>query len=356
MLRKIRKSILAILLLSSSLSLPTNAASYSVYLAGDSTFSDSISLNLSVSGSASMGGACGGVCGVTGVLNYDKSKIELMAASGLQGFDYTQGTSIVLYKSTAASDGGILSLRFRNLGLSSGESTTVSVTNLNVTNGDIEVGLGSASKTIQYVAPIPPSNPTPTPAPSSTRPSSPTQPNSSTDATSPSPDSETDTKSSEDEEEMEEQIKGVSKEKSKNASLSNIKLSAGELTFDKDILNYDVIVESDVEEIRIDAPTEDDNARADGAGTFKVKYGTNEYKIVVTAEDGTQKEYLVKVYRDGADEAIAKQNQKIIVLITIIAILLVIILGIFIYFIIKRTKKQKPQDNQIDPNSVTFKM
>lgn len=358
-----RYIVFALGLMLSFVSPAVHAAGYSVYLAGGGTFTDSASLTLSVSGSASMGGACGGICGVTGVLSYDRSKIELTAASGLQGFDFTQGASIVLYKSTAAYDGGILSLRFRNVGLASGESTTVTVSGISVTNGDTEVGVGSAARTIQYVAPAPspaPATDSSNAASDSHQASNSAAPSASSAAQSSSSsgkrssdnarkdDANKDNDSDESSDDGGEEEK-IEEKKSGNASLASIELSVGEMDFDKDILSYDIIVENDTEEIVINAVTEDGKATVDGIGTFRVKYGNNEYKIVVTAEDGTEKEYIIKVYRDGAAEAIAEQEQKIlaltIVLCTVVAVIVLAVVAAMGWLVIRRYKSNGKKDD-----------
>lgn len=372
MKRYCRYIVIALGLMLSFVSPAVHAAGYSVYLAGDGAFTDSASLTLSVSGSVSMGGACGGICGVTGILSYDRSKIELTAASGLQGFDFTQGASIVLYKSTAAYDGGILSLRFRNVGLASGESTTVTVSGISVTNGDTEVGVGSAARTIQYVAPAAP----PVPATDSSNAASDSHqaPSSSASSASSAAQSSSSKRSSDnarkddtnkddngdessDEEREEEKIE---EKKSGNASLASIELSVGKMDFDKDILSYDIVVENDTDEIVINAVAEDDKATVEGAGTFGVKYGNNEYKIVVTAEDGTEKEYVIKVYRDGAAEAIAEQEHKIlaltIVLCTVIAVIVLVAVAAVGWMAIRRYKPNSKKDNSTGDKSGSSKI
>lgn len=147
--------------------LPTHAANASLYVAGDDTFSgNETNVYLQLSGSASAGGACGGICGITTVLSYDSSKLALASATPSQGFDFVQGSTLVLYKASAASDGTVLILNFRNVGLSSGESTTVTFSNITTTNGDADSLSGAASKTITYSPSIPTPEPQPTPEPS----------------------------------------------------------------------------------------------------------------------------------------------------------------------------------------------
>lgn len=327
----IRALCVALGLLLAAFSSPAWAVGQSAYIAGSDTFSGTIDLTLSISGSASMGGACGGICGLTGALSYDGSKIELMAASGLQGFDFTQGTTLVLYKSSGASDGGVLSLRFRNKGLSSGESTTVSVTGINITNGDQEIGIGSVSKTIQYIQPQQQSQPNNSPNNTSPRGTSSGNTNSSKDDKANDKDS--------DKNEDNEESSGNASQKSSNAYLKQLTINVDGLEFDKDILIYDVVVDKNTNEITIGAETEDANAAIDGTGEYQLSFGLNEYKITVKAEDGSEKEYIIKVYRDGANEVIAKYENAINGLnIAVIILSIILIIGVvsLVVILIKR--------------------
>lgn len=317
-----------------AMSTPSFATSYNVYLAGDGTFNNSATLYLSVSGSASMGGACGGICGVTGSLNYDSSKLELIAASGLQGFDFTQGGAIVLYKSTGAVDGSILLLRFRNIGLAPGESTIVSISDLTITNGDIEENIGTTAHAVQYYAPATnpgeqPTSPEATPAnrESSSSPTSPHTFDEGTDTNSPAPT-------------IPEKVT-----KSSEASLRAIVVSQGALEFDPKILAYDIVVASDVAHISISASAQSDKATIAGEGEYDLAYGSNKIKLTVVAEDGTEKEYIVTVYRDGALEALTAAEDKAtkltiaLVAVTIFAILIIALLVAF--FVVRLHVRRK---------------
>lgn len=329
-MKKVVKTLCILLgLVLATLSRPAWAVGQSAYIAGSDTFSGTIDLTLSISGSASMGGACGGVCGLTGSLSYDGSKIELMSASGLQGFDFTQGATLVLYRSTGASDGGVLSLRFRNKGLSSGEATTVSVAGINITNGDQEIGIGSASKTIQYVQPQQQSQSNNSSDNASSR-------RASSGNTNSSKDDKTDDKDSDKNEDDEEPSDDIS-QKSSNAYLKQLTINVDGLEFDKDILVYDIVVDKNTNEIVIGAETEDAKATIDGTGEYKLAFGLNEYKITVKAEDGSEKEYIIKVYRDGANEVITEYentinglNATVIILSVVLAIGMVVAIVILV--------------------------
>lgn len=322
--------------------LSANAASYGVSLTGGGSFTDSVTVSLSVYGSTSAGGACGGICGVTADLSYDKTKVELMSATAQQGFDFTQGAHLVLYKSTVASNGSILALRFRNLALADGESTDISIKNVVLSNGDTDLSVGNTNKSIKYTAPI---QPTPTPTPS----------NNDDKKESSSDDQKKEDDSSDDKKDDEKD-----KEKSKNASLSTIEVSQGKIKFDKDILSYDVIVEESVSEINITTKTEDKKATVVGGGKHSLGYGSNTIKIVVTAEDGSEKEYVINVVREVSPETMARhekeleQAKMLSMVFMIISGLLFAVATVFIilFFISKKKKKAQPEEQMIDPQPV----
>ena len=81
--------------------------------------------------------------------------------------------------------------------------------------------------------------------------------------------------------------------RSTNNSLKSLTPSTGNLAFDKNTLNYSMLTDKD--EITISAQTEDEKATISGLGTIKLKNGLNEIKIVVKAENETEKTYTIKI-------------------------------------------------------------
>ncbi len=142
--------------------------------------------------------------------------------------------------------------------------------------------------------------------------------------------------------------------KSNNNNLSNIEISVGNINFDKNILEYNVEVLNDVDIITINATKEDEKATIEGIGEYELNVGLNEFKLLVTAEDNSKKEYIIKVTRKEPEvkEEIEEDKQEKIVenieeanennsKINIYAIVipLVAILVIIIYFISKKKGK-----------------
>ncbi len=81
--------------------------------------------------------------------------------------------------------------------------------------------------------------------------------------------------------------------RSTNNYLKTITPSIGNISFDKNTLTYSMLTDQD--EITITAEAEDTKAIVNGIGTFKLNNGLNEIKIVVKAENQTEKTYLIKI-------------------------------------------------------------
>lgn len=92
----------------------------------------------------------------------------------------------------------------------------------------------------------------------------------------------------------------ISAPKSSNADIADLKLSNASLTktFDKNVTEYDLTVPFSVTALDMSVTVADKNAtyKIDGNKNFAV--GKNTVKIIVTAENGTQKTYTVNVKRE----------------------------------------------------------
>ncbi len=82
---------------------------------------------------------------------------------------------------------------------------------------------------------------------------------------------------------------------SKNNYLKSLSVDGHTIapTFNKDTLEYSVQLESNIENIKITASTEDSKASLSGTGTKSVSEGENKFYIVVTAENGSTKTYTL---------------------------------------------------------------
>ena len=86
---------------------------------------------------------------------------------------------------------------------------------------------------------------------------------------------------------------------STNANLSALRVVDHVISpdFDKDKLEYTLEVENDVENIEIKATRADSSASVSGTGVKNLSEGLNKFNIVVTAEKGNKKTYVINVTR-----------------------------------------------------------
>ena len=84
--------------------------------------------------------------------------------------------------------------------------------------------------------------------------------------------------------------------KKTNSYLSSLTVDGLELNekFDKESLEYTVTVPADTEKIKINAQLEDSDAKVTGTGEVNVSTGLNTFEIVVTAENGSKRTYILK--------------------------------------------------------------
>ncbi|MBR1416802.1 MAG: cadherin-like beta sandwich domain-containing protein [Bacilli bacterium] len=87
--------------------------------------------------------------------------------------------------------------------------------------------------------------------------------------------------------------------KSSDATLSSLTVSKGSLSpaFSSNVTTYTVNVDNDVDSIDVAATVNDSKATVSGTGTKSLAVGDNSISVIVTAEDGTQKTYSIKVTR-----------------------------------------------------------
>lgn len=131
-----------------------------------------------------------------------------------------------------------------------------------------------------------------------------------------------------------------SKNKSSNNNLSNLEIDIADFKFNPEVTEYNLEVPYSTKIISIKAISESDRAVVTGAGEKALKVGENNYRIVITAEDGTTKEYKISITRnakvsDEEKETVIetekedKFNSKILIVgvfIIVIAFTLVVIL------------------------------
>lgn len=74
-------------------------------------------------------------------------------------------------------------------------------------------------------------------------------------------------------------------------------------TFQKDITKYDLIVDSSVSQIAVQAQAIDSAATVLGAGAVQLSEGNQEIRITVKAQNGAQREYVIYVARQSGGQA-----------------------------------------------------
>lgn len=86
---------------------------------------------------------------------------------------------------------------------------------------------------------------------------------------------------------------------STNADLKSLSVDGYEITpkFDKDTLEYSLEVENEVESVTIKASKADSSASVSGTGEKELTEGVNKFNIVVTAEKGNKKTYVIEINR-----------------------------------------------------------
>lgn len=85
--------------------------------------------------------------------------------------------------------------------------------------------------------------------------------------------------------------------KSRNNNLKDLTLSTGNITFDKNNLNYNVTVEYEIEKLTINATPEDSKAKVTYQKENTLKVGENKITITVEAENKSTKNYTITVTR-----------------------------------------------------------
>lgn len=82
---------------------------------------------------------------------------------------------------------------------------------------------------------------------------------------------------------------------SKNNYLKDLKVEGYELSFDKDKLEYNLDVPNEVNKVNITATKEDSKSSIKGTGEIELSEGVNQVKIIVTAQNGSTRTYVINI-------------------------------------------------------------
>ena len=109
----------------------------------------------------------------------------------------------------------------------------------------------------------------------------------------------------------EEEIE-VDPDKSSNNSLKSLEIEGIKINpvFNKDKLDYTAVVSGDKEKVYIKAEVEDEKASIEGLGEKELKEGINKFEIIVTAENGISKKYVITITRKEKNPIEVTINKK----------------------------------------------
>ena len=92
--------------------------------------------------------------------------------------------------------------------------------------------------------------------------------------------------------------------KSNNNNLNNISIDNCSLSpsFDSAITNYSCMVSSSTKKLTVNAEKADEKASVSGTGNITISENSSDINIIVTAEDGSKKTYIIKVEKLSSSE------------------------------------------------------
>ena len=102
------------------------------------------------------------------------------------------------------------------------------------------------------------------------------------------------------------------KAKSSNNFLSSITIEGLEIDpkFDKETLEYTVLVPAETEKIKVNAQLADSSSKVTGTGEVEVKTGLNTIELIVTAENGSKRTYTIKATVEELKPLTVKVNNE----------------------------------------------
>ena len=133
--------------------------------------------------------------------------------------------------------------------------------------------------------------------------------------------------------------------KSNNNFLSSIVISNGNIIFDKNTLEYNLVLENEVDKINIEATAEDSNAKIIGVGDYNLIEGNNDIKLTVTSENGEERVYTLHILRNEKKEEIINDNKEekkkdnFVIYIIISGVILLLIISLLIVISLKKKEK-----------------
>jgi len=99
-----------------------------------------------------------------------------------------------------------------------------------------------------------------------------------------------------------------SNNKSSNTNLKSLVIEGYEIDFKSDQIDYEITVDNDIDSLTITAETEDEKSTSQTIGDYPLE---DEVKIIVSAENGDEKTYTIKINRTvDEDDVVSNKDSK----------------------------------------------
>lgn len=274
------------------------------------------------------------IMGVDAILNYDSSKLTLVSTEGLNGYIVVLGTRLIAYKNTGNNGTfGFVRLTFRaKEGFIPGQTTAISLSDVKGSDGSDVSGSGS-SRTIRVVSSnnnlsdlringntISGFSPSKTSYNITLENDISTVTISATAQHSKSSVSGTGVKTlklyqnvfniivtAENGSKKTYAISIIRKDKegftrarSNDTSLKKLNVVGFDIGFDNNVKKYELLVENNISKVDIEAIPNSSHAKVTYDSTVKLNVGLNVIKVMVEAESGIKKEYIINITRSNA--------------------------------------------------------
>lgn len=97
-------------------------------------------------------------------------------------------------------------------------------------------------------------------------------------------------------------------DRNKNNYLKSLTVNGDDIGFNKSTTSYALTYKNEVEKINIVATAEDEKSKTAGIGSKELKVGVNTFNIIVTAENGDTRKYILKVTRLDKSNTVSTNN------------------------------------------------
>ena len=115
-------------------------------------------------------------------------------------------------------------------------------------------------------------------------------------------------------------------------SIDMLRIKNFTIDFNKDILEYNIDVDSNVDSLNLDIILSSNLASYEVIGNEKFKTGRNVVKVIVTAEDGSTKTYIINVNKKAEVKEKNDKTSNSSKIVIVILLVLIIIGLIYIIF------------------------